>query len=70
MIFSMQAASKLKNIDRETGRDIQVTVNGVTITITDYKLSPQAMESETPERESSPIESSTGAASSQNTDTE
>ena len=35
---SMQAASKLKNIDRENGRDIEVTVNDVTITITDYKL--------------------------------
>ncbi|XP_066931484.1 YY1-associated factor 2-like [Clytia hemisphaerica] len=67
---SMQSASKLKNIDRETGRDIQVTVNGITITITDYKLSPHAMESETPERESSPIEPSTGGASSQSTETE
>jgi len=35
---SAHASSKLKNVDRESGRDISVTVNGVTITITDYKL--------------------------------
>ena len=38
IIFSAHASSKLKNIDRETGRDISVTVDGLTITITDYKL--------------------------------
>ena len=32
--------SKLKDIDRDNGRDIEVTVNGITITITDFKPLP------------------------------
>ena len=36
--------SKLKDVDRDNGRDIQVTVNDLTITITDYKLLPPSSE--------------------------
>ena len=32
--------SKLKDIDRDNGRDIEVTVNDITITITDFKPLP------------------------------
>lgn len=41
---SIQAMSKLKDVDRDNGRDIQVTVNDLTITITDYKLLPPSSE--------------------------
>ena len=39
--FSSSNNAKLKNVDRENSRDIEVTVNGVTVTITDYKLIPK-----------------------------
>ena len=31
---------KLKNIDRKTGMSMEVTVNGVTVVVTDYKPKP------------------------------
>ena len=38
---------RLRNIDRNSGRDIQVTVDGITVLITDYKLLPKKSESST-----------------------
>ena len=35
---------RLRNIDRSSGREIEVTVDGVTVVITDYKLLPKKIE--------------------------
>ena len=31
---------RLRNVDRSSGEDIEVTVDGITVVITDYKLLP------------------------------
>lgn len=35
---------RLRNIDRSSGREIEVTVDGITVLITDYKLLPKKSE--------------------------
>merc|ERR1712080_385729 len=37
---------RLRNIDRNSGQDLEVTVDGVTVVITDYKLLPKKVERE------------------------